>query len=508
MSCDDGHDEASIWEQYQAGKSQLPNFSYAGYAFGEEELPIAKSARIFNVAEFGAIANDSISDFRAVQKAIDSAVVSGGGVVLFSEGKYLINEQAGRKKGLVITGDNVVLRGVEGTILFMKEPLTPEDPNKLWTTPAMIDFHSEDNPMVIASELDKDIARGEYELTLTKTDGVSKGDIIRLSTEGTFLNEQFLEGRKTRSIWNKINQSGARFLEYHEVVGVEGNVVKFKAPLTFSLAKNRPLDIHKVDLLQKCGVENIRFEGNFMEDFVHHKNAIHDSGFYGVEMNGTFNSWIANCTFVNVSIGADFKNSLCGTIYNCAITGNNGHSSFGIETGTRCLIAYCRDSAQQWHGPNSSHASVGSVILRFSGTNSGIDLHGDSPRMTLFDDCVIGGFDGESVGKTSHGAHYSNLPNHLNGLVFWNYQQTDFPRANFNFWELLEDAPKQKYGPLTAVNPILVGFKGPTQFNQTGVGYTESIGDAVIPSSLYLAQLIHRGVKTPNYMQKSELRNQ
>ncbi|MFY0605112.1 MAG: DUF4955 domain-containing protein [Cyclobacteriaceae bacterium] len=504
FSCSQKSESRGEEAQSTISLDQLDDYSYAGYDFGESELPINAKGSVFSVEDFGAIADDSISDFAAIQLAIDQAVEAGGGIVLFSNGRYLVNETKGNKKGLFITGSNVVLRGSNETVLFMKEPLVPENPEQFWTTPAIVDFHSTAEPIKLDAVLKTDIIKDSQKLDLITNPNLSAGDIIRFTSVGTFLNEQFLEGKATRDIWTNINENGARIQEYHQVKRVDGNIIYLRAPLTFSLKADQPFKIHKIDMIRNCGFENIRLEANFTEPFIHHKDAIHDSGFYGVEMKETFNSWVANSTFVNVSIGADFKSSLTGTIYRCKIEGNSAHSSFGIETGTRCLIAYCEDNASQWHGPNSSHASVGTVIFRFKGVNSGIDVHGDSPRITLFDQCTIAGFDGESVGKTSHGAHYSNLPNHLNGLVLWNYTQTDLPREAFDFWDLYEDKPEDRYGPLTAVNPKLIGFKGPTDFKKESVGSLASFGKPVSPESLYLAQLSERGVNIPKYLIEAE----
>ena len=115
----------------------------------------------------------------------------------------------------------------------------------------------------------------------------------------------------------------------------------------------------------------------------------------------------------------------------------------------------------------------------------------------------MAGLDGESVGKTSHGGSYLDLPNNLIGLVLWNYKQTGFPRPGFNFWDTLDDFPEQKYGPLTVVNPVIVGFHGiPMSFEKRSVDYLESMGLAVHPESLYVQQLGNRGLDLPLYLTK------
>lgn len=313
-----------------------------------------------------------------------------------------------------------------------------------------------------------------------------------------------LQGKKTRKIWKNINEGGVEVIEFNRVEKVEGKKVIIKAPVLVRVDKNELWNILKVNMLENCGFEDIHFRGNFQEEFIHHKNALHDSGFIGVKLNHCYNSWVRNTRFTDVCGPARIKSSVACTIVSSSVEGNSGHDGFGFATSTRCLMAYCEDKAEQWHGPNSSHASVGNVIFRFKGINSGIDLHANCPRFTLYDQCEIAGIDGERVGKASHGGAFVNLPNHLIGLVFWNYKQTALPRSNFSFWETLKDNPEQEYGPLTAVNPTIVGFQGlpSSSFDEKALGYMESMGQAVFPSSIILAQLEERGILIPAYMNK------
>ena len=473
----------------------LVDYSYAGYDFGESELPTEYDLPVFNVEDFGAVANDDISDQEAIEKAIHKAETAKGGVVLFSTGKYIINDTKGKKKGIRIKSSRVILKGAgsgeNGTILHMKEALDPTDPNKLWTTPPMLVFKGKGAIRTIDAPLVKDIKQGDKSIGFGGAHGLKKGDLLLIKAQGTFLNDRLLAGKKTRDLWTTINEKGAAVHEIHEVAEVSGKKVTFKAPILVDMNRKEPWQFTKVDFITHCGFEDIRFEGSFDESFVHHKNAYHDGGFTAVNMSRTHNSWVRNCVFKDVSSAVSFSGSLTGTILNCQVDGNGGHSSFVSSRSTRVLMAYCSDNANQWHGPDSSHEAVGTVILRFTGINRGIDAHGNVPRYTLWDECEMAGFDGDSVGRASHGANYKNLPNHSVGLVFWNFTQTARPRPGFDFWDLMEDTPGDRYGPLTAVNPVIVGFQGEgTSFMNAGV--MKSLGQAVEPPSLYLYQLRKR----------------
>ncbi|MEM6643295.1 MAG: DUF4955 domain-containing protein, partial [Bacteroidota bacterium] len=491
--------EADYWRKFVAGEVPgIADFSYAGYDFGKSELPTGEGLPIFKVEDFGAIPDDDQSDFAAIQEAIKSAEKAKGGIVLFESGRYLVNEISGSKKGIQITGSNVILRGNSKagteTVLFMRNHLEPLSPTKLWTTPALIQFRGSGEIRDLGS-LAKPVAIGDFTVSFEKKPALKVGDVVKISAEGKFLTNKFLKGKSTRAKWKNINEKGPYVIEMHRVKSVTSNQVTFYAPILLDMKTTEDWKLERIELIENCGFEHLQFEGNFKDSFVHHKNALHDGGFTAVSMKQTLNSWVRSCTFKDVNRAVSFTSSLGGTIVGSQVTGNGGHSSFDLSRSTRGIIAYCQDQANQWHGPNSSHGSVGSVILRFEGKNRGIDLHAAFPRVTLFDDCTMAGFDGDSVGRASHGGNYINLPNHLDGLVFWNFKQTALPRPDFNFWDLMEDTPDDNYGPLTAVDPILVGFQGKgTSFMPENIGGMESFGSQVEPQSLYLAQLRARGL--------------
>lgn len=83
---------------------ELPNFSNAGQRndFGED-FPR------FNVCDFGATPDAAGDQTEAIQKAIDKAGTSGGGIVFFPKGKYRF-----RKGFLQINYSNIILEGETG----------------------------------------------------------------------------------------------------------------------------------------------------------------------------------------------------------------------------------------------------------------------------------------------------------------------------------------------------------------------------------------------------------
>ncbi|UXX79066.1 DUF4955 domain-containing protein [Reichenbachiella carrageenanivorans] len=503
--------ESTLWHTYWRAQneehltSDLVDYSYAGFDFGESDIPVKYWLSEFDVLDFGAKPDDNISDFESIQQAIDAAEEAGGGVVTFPKGRFLVSESRAIQRSLEITSSNIILKGDQsgGTEFYMKDHMTPRDTTKTWTTPAKVVFKGEHIETELVARLAANIQKGDDKMIFDQVPDLASGDVLLLKAKGTFLNAQLLEGLKTRDVWEEINVNGARVNEYHEVKSVDGKVVTLRAPVLVDVDISQSWRIVKYHMISNCGFEQINFTANFLEPFEHLKNARHDAGYKALQMIRCRNSWVKNCTFRNVSAAVVFRSNLSSTVLKCQTVGNSGHESFSFISSTRCMMSYCQDNSLQWHGPNTSHASVGTVIFKFKGKNSGINLHGKSPRVTLFDQCEIGGFTGDRVGKPSHGAHYTNLPNHLDGLVIWNYHQTGLPVSNFNFWDLLENTPEELYGPLTAVNPTVVGFHGvPTSFDASSLGYIESLGTPIAPASLYVQQLKLRGFDIPDFLKE------
>ena len=114
----------------------LPDYSYAGYKWGEEPIPEFKG-KIVNVEDFGAVPNDKKDDTKAITSALEAANKVDGPVILFfPKGRFIL------KNILYIERSNIVIRGsgAEGenaTTLYM--------PLALNELPTPKDFSSEDN---------------------------------------------------------------------------------------------------------------------------------------------------------------------------------------------------------------------------------------------------------------------------------------------------------------------------------------------------------------------------
>ena len=83
----------------------LPDFSYAGYRNGEQELPTAPGGPLLSVVDYGADPTAGRDSTAAIQAAIDAAGAAGGGIVLLPAGRYRCDGV------LTVDRSGVVVRG-------------------------------------------------------------------------------------------------------------------------------------------------------------------------------------------------------------------------------------------------------------------------------------------------------------------------------------------------------------------------------------------------------------
>lgn len=490
--------EAKIFEDYKKDKSILPDFSYVGYRQGEKEIPNITNYKIFDVTTFGAKPNDEISDKVAIQKAIDAANKNGSGIVFFPKGRFLVNEESDETNSIISKKSNIIFRGsgsgVNGTELYMKNTLPPVDPTKMWTVPPLFHFTSGGADKKIGV-ITKAAAVGDFTIELNTIEGLEPGDwiILKLLDNNKDLIASELKDQKVEPTWTYLVNKGIDVKVFYQIKGIKKNVLTLKAPVSYTIDPKYKWEVSKFANSEEVGIEDIAFVGNWKEKFVHHRSWQDDSGYTMLRINRTTNSWMKNCCFTDCSVAAIVLQSANISVLNCKIDGNSGHEAITSNGSTNVLIANCVDEASQWHSFGSSHGSMNTVILNCTyPSTTCFESHASQPRNTLLDG-VEGG-----LMKNRGGGALENMPNHMQGLVLWNYKQTNEALKDFEFWP-----PSEVFEYWKIPMPVLVGFtsKG-TTFRMDQLGQSESIGKAVEPVSLYVAQLKLRLNKLPKWIKE------
>ncbi len=493
---------SSTWEQFVAAKQNqtepaLPDFSYAGYHYFSKPVPDVTHP-VFDVTDYGAIANDDQSDQSAIRRAIAAAEANGSGIVFFPPGEFLVNTDTDPNQPIYIRGSHIVLRGsgsrTGGTIIRQVNNLPPANPNQLYSTPFMFRFKPDSAGNRLSTSVTDSAARETFWITVADASELSVGQWITLHMNITEAIDEFLSPRSPNpsdSSWEVLFEKGIIIRERHSIAEIQGNRIRLNEPLHTKVNHDYGWEVRFYKFaqhLEEVGVEDISFHGSFWEEFVHHKNARHDGGYSLLRLEQCVNSWVRRISLINVNWALTVIDSAAVSVYQVTVAGNGGHHSIKSEGNYGTWVGLSEDLANHLHGIGPSHRAAGTVFYRFDmSPGQAVDIHRTKPSYaTLYDRVNNGRLDSSGGGRST--------PHHLRHLVFWNFNHGGMNKS-YNFW--------RNY--LRFLFPIIVGFHGnPASFDTTTLDILESDGVMVTPESLFEAQLALRLGAVPSWL--SDLR--
>jgi hypothetical protein len=475
---------APLWDDFVAAQAQeqaaiLPDFSYAGYHFSARPLPKLADRPRFDVTDFGAIANDKRHDDAAIQAAIDAAEAAGGGVVYFPPGRFLLSADSDTEKCLRISHDGVVLQGrgsaEGGTEVFL---------DQMRVASHQIRFGSRHYPGVALATIVGDAPRESFQIEVDDASRLRVGQNVVLCHRSEAFTRRYFDPLPLAPEWTRLvgQDGGMEIAEIHTIAAIKGRRVRFRNPIHFDLrlVPDQPFTLHQYQSLRECGLEGIRFTSNWKNypaEFVHHQDAIHDSGWNAVSMEYVEDSWIRDCEFRDVNECVFARAAYKVTFENLAFTGKRGHTSIHARSGYGVLIKNCHFNGSHHHGPGDGYGAVNTVVTQCSmGVDQNIDSHSGQPMATLFDDVEGGVF-------SNCGGPWPGLPHHGRDLVFWNFRHRSTYDYHYDFWNANE---RRNH---TFAQPIFVGFQADRKISFVNEGINQSPGDFVEPRSLFEAQL-------------------
>lgn len=477
-----------LWTDFVAAKQTgktpiLPDFSFAGYHFSEKPIPETSGKKVFNVVDYGAKPNDAGYDDEAIQRAIDAAEKNkDGGVVFFPSGKFLLAADTDSTKYIRISKSNIILKGsgsgAGGTEIYQ---------DKMRINGRQIQFKPTDLSAKKLTTITKDADRESFSVEVADASALKVGQDVVIRHKSEEFTKIYFAPLQLKPEWSRLfgDKGGMLINEIHTIEKIEGNKVKFKNPLHFDLriVKSAAFELATYNYIEECGVEDILFTSNWKtygEDFVHHKNAIHDYAWEAVGMEYVKNSWVRNCEFRDWNEGLFIRSGYQVSVLNVNFKGKKGHASVHARTGYGVLIKNCHFNDAQHHGAGTGYSAVGTVITQCTlGSDQNIDIHSGQPFATLYDDIKGGVFynlGGPEPGHPHHGKH----------LVLWNFQHQSAKDQHYNFWDL------NKRRNYTIAQPILVGFQSDRKVTLENVGINQDQGKEVLPKSLFEAQLTLR----------------
>ena len=499
-----------IRQKVNRENTTLPDFSYAGYKAFNEPVPDI-TGPVFDVTSYGAVPNDKHSDQDAIVSAIEDASASGGGVVFFPPGEFLVNTDAdtsetepGKYKPIYIRSSNIVLRGsgsrAGGTIIKMVNYMPLNNPNQLWTSPQMFYFTSGITAAPVLARVTEDAEIGDTFVSVSNVSAFYPGKTIKLviyNSDPGVIDEFLHPSLRGTSFFraSRIEREEEHIISdlYQDT---NGDVIVLKEPLRTAINAERNWTVRDFPALENVGVEDISFHGGFLETFVHHKNGIHDGGWKIISMERSVNGWMRRLSFFNTSEAIKLKNSASISVYHITMYGRRGH--YGINAGERSTgnwVGLSEDLADNFHGIGFSHNACGIVICRFDMTKGRhIDIHKTIPSYTNLYDVVNNGV------IVSNGGGGPN-PIHMEHLVFWNfkshYKNNDWTNINF-----------EQSGWLQYMKPTIVGFQSnrPVTFRENQTTYLElNNNQPVKPESLFETQLQLRKGSLPSWYEDMKM---
>ncbi|MEP3390515.1 MAG: DUF4955 domain-containing protein [Reichenbachiella sp.] len=476
-----------IWVDYQADKAndvtpELLDYSYAGYHYSEEEIPVVDDWQQFNVTDYGAVADDEGHDDDAIQAAINAAEAhNGSAVVYFPAGKFLVSADNDANKNIRISRSNIVLKGAGsgdgGTEIFMDEMRVK---NGHW----QFLFEPASSPAAGHTFIAEPVEKGAFSVIVEDASGFSVGEVILITHKSNEFAEVHFEGLElNEDDWTRLFGSGGGMSlhELHEIVAINGTRLTFKNPIQTPLPElSLKYTISHYNVIEEVGVEDILFSSNwknYAEDFVHHKDDIHDYAWNAIQFENVHNAWLRNCEFNSWNQVVDVRESIGVTIENIVISGKKGHASFLTRRGYGLLVKDCDDQAGQHHGPGTGYAGVNTIYLRCKMLeDQSIDSHSGQPYATLMDD-----MDGGVMNK--NGGPYESYPHHGRDFTFWNFVHKSSETRTYDFWDAVN-----RNGNTYAL-PNFIGFQPNGTVNKFDVGIDQMEGERVSPASLFEAQL-------------------
>jgi hypothetical protein len=520
----------------------LPDFSRAGYNFGNTSLPDLDSASlpVFHVDDYGAVPNDTVSDQPAIQRAIDEAAIAGGGIVRLGAGIYRIND-GDDQWSLMVRHSNIIVQGAgpDQTTIF-----SPGDMGRSvgpWTALPMLlvaapelkgleltygygegqppmthDWYATDTSNIIEDEEDAggyyhvrnhdiiskvtaDAARNTKSVTLADASGIQPGDRVTLILRDGGVAEDLFgpwdSSRFDYLSWEGIERFGTSTNLVRQILTVDSVVdqtVTFKERLRWDFhLKYRPI-LLRYPHIENIGIEHLTFKGLARDGVPRTK--------VGLVLTNAANSWVRNVHFMNLKTAVNLSQTKNVTALDCVLDGDGGetgnyfegfhnsmkflgHSSDSLIEGARILRGVTHGFSCQRHANGNVFLDCELPPIGTDDMNSRVDLHSQMPYSNLYDGLRNGRFNGSggNIGTQPHGGPFN---------VFWNWdseisgQQTVW--AGYGQYQLQVARPI--WVGLEGDGPLSVQFASSSDTRNNEV-ITESIGAAVEPASLYRAQV-------------------
>ncbi|GHC03485.1 glycosyl hydrolase family 28-related protein [Cerasicoccus arenae] len=526
-SIPEGHWQSELysenWEPFPSLSFEsdriIQDFSYAGYASGEQPIPSLAEAPVINVTEFGADPTGEADSTKAIQDAINRAASLRQPVVVYMpEGTYRISPQRAKAPVLIIRKSNIVLRGagVDKTRLFNDSYEMRGQSIIHIAAPGAASWSNEEGAVV---PIVQDLPNPTIEIPIADSTQFQVGEDIIIRADPTV--EWIEDHHETDWLGYEEKIGSMLYLRRIKAIDREQNVLTIDIPTRYMLKQSYNARVYpKTGILREIGLEdfsignrehpgkdgweNLDFatpnseytkrlaEGyNLPADFAEKRKSAADVHFsYAITMVGVADSWIRNVQAYHpdengtdvqlLSNGIRLKECQRISVINCIMRypqygggGGNGYM-FRLDNCNECLLENCT-AAFARHGYSiSGMASSGNVLYRCQDIETGHQVSGSGhtqgkgsdhhmyfSHSNLFDNCVA-----ENSWFEARDRYYERMskPKHNTTsahTVFWNSEGRSNRDRPYAVWSM-----QAKYG-------YVIGTKGAASDVRTNGDYPE-----------------------------------
>lgn len=420
-----------LTERDSAGAPYLPDFSYAGYAFGCS--PIPQVANVIRVADHGAVADDGIDDSSALKSALDAAHAADGPVrVQFGSGRYILTEILWiERSGIVLAGMG---SGQGGTQLYMPRPLDQVDDGGaldelreylvrydkrerqeaanidvlfseyswsggfIWTrVPGgrhATYLEEYDRPI----EKVADIARGKIgtrQITVPEASKLSVGDVLqihwhnRAGEDGPLIASLYGQDRSEFPVGDRHWMLPDRPLvrQATKIEKISGTNVTIADPLLHDIDARLPTYFAKWEHLSEVGIQDMALVFPPNPYFGHHV----ESGFNGIYFTGVHNGWISNLRIENADSGI-LTDDLANVTIADVVTMGEHPAHYAVHLGNvhNVLVTGNEVRNPTVHTFSFNTQATRSVYHRSTGWNQPtLDQHAGANHQNLYDALTV-----------------------------------------------------------------------------------------------------------------------
>lgn len=452
-----------ISQKEVSSQNFLPDFSYAGYHFGNIKIPIINE-KVILASDFGVIANDNLDDSKALLKAFKAANEVQGNVVLqLPVGKLILSDI------LYIERSNFVLRGAgsgkEGTEIFCPRPMmylknqeSLAELREYLTSTGKRQIEKENNldlpfsqyawsggmiwtqvpnqrvksymekydtpPTVLAKVLEG--KRGESVFTVSDVNGLKVGDIVELDLfnkdgeKGDIIDALYKNSKVKVGYSHWKQPTLALVRQQVEIAAISKNKVTIKTPLLIDIKPNYQALLIEWKHLSEVGIEHLRISFPDAARVAHHV----EQGYNGVFLTRIFNSWVQDVSINNAESGILTEEIANVTIKDIISEGKNiAHYTVAMGGVHNVLVENLKVYNKAVHPLSFNTFSTKSVYENCEiFTDPDLDQHAGANHQNLFDNIKVHFeanadnkyplFEGGGAGywKPSHGAY----------STFWN----------------------------------------------------------------------------------------